>query len=61
MSQRYVGLAVSNAAVDTSAANQYILSVTLPPNPTVIVPGPHFIYILGNDAPCEKGAEVLLN
>src|ERR1051325_1366668 len=61
MGQRYVGLAISNAVFDSSAANQYILTVTLPPNPSIIAPGPHFIYVLGNNAPCVAGAEVLLN
>ncbi|CAI2171505.1 9641_t:CDS:2 [Funneliformis geosporum] len=61
MGQRYVGLVVKEAYTDTTTADQYILTVELPPNPTIIAPGPSYIYILNNNFPCVKGVEVLLN
>ncbi|RIA97260.1 Copper radical oxidase [Glomus cerebriforme] len=61
MGQRFVGLVVNAVNYDVTTANRYIVSVTLPPNPTIIAPGPHFIYILNNNVPCVRAAEVLLN
>jgi hypothetical protein len=61
MSQRYVGLVINSATADSTTANQYLLSVTIPPNPTIIAPGPSYIYVLDGNSPCESGAEVLLN
>uniref|UniRef100_A0A1D1Y096 Galactose oxidase n=1 Tax=Anthurium amnicola TaxID=1678845 RepID=A0A1D1Y096_9ARAE len=61
MGQRYVGLTISQAEFDSQNANQYILTLTTPPNPTIIAPGPHYIYILNNGSPCTRAVEVLLN
>ncbi|GBC01261.1 hypothetical protein RclHR1_04110013 [Rhizophagus clarus] len=59
MNQRYVYLDIENSY--ESAPNQYVLTVRIPPNPTIIAPGPHFIYVFNDDSPCVCGAEVLLN
>ncbi|PKY24809.1 galactose oxidase [Rhizophagus irregularis] len=61
MNQRYVYLDIEDSYVDKSASDQYILTLRLPPNPTIIAPGPHYIYIFNYDAPCVSGVEVLLN
>ncbi|PKC70137.1 galactose oxidase [Rhizophagus irregularis] len=61
MGHRFVGLDISQANFDAGATNQYIVTLTTPPNPTIIAPGPHYIYILNNGAPCVRAAEVLLN
>ncbi|GBB99306.1 hypothetical protein RclHR1_03480010 [Rhizophagus clarus] len=61
MGQRFVGLDISKVNFDANASNQYIVTLTTPPNPTIIAPGPHYIYILNNGAPCMKAVEVLLN
>jgi hypothetical protein len=61
MGQRFVGLDISQASYDANGANQYVITLTTPPNPTLIAPGPHYIYILNNGAPCVRAAEVLLN
>ncbi|RIA87692.1 Copper radical oxidase [Glomus cerebriforme] len=61
MGQRFVGLTVNSASYDSTTANRYILSITLPPNPTIITPGPHYIFVLNNNVPCVRAAEVLLN
>ncbi|CAB4494173.1 galactose oxidase [Rhizophagus irregularis] len=61
MGQRYVGLDIASVNYDANAAGQYIITLTTPPNPTIIAPGPHYIFILNNGAPCVRAAEVLLN
>ncbi|CAG8537983.1 6706_t:CDS:2 [Funneliformis mosseae] len=61
MGQRYVWLEVENVWTDSTANDQYIVTVKLPQNPTIIAPGPSFLYIMNNDAPCVSGAEILLN
>lgn len=61
MNQRYVYLNIENSNPDQSASDQYVLTIRLPPNPTIIAPGPHYIYVFNNDAPCVSGVEVLLN
>ncbi|CAB4438937.1 unnamed protein product [Rhizophagus irregularis] len=59
-SQRYVYLEITNFWADSSAADQYILTIKLPPNPTIISPGPSYIYVFNGDAPPVSGAQVLL-
>ncbi|CAB4380374.1 unnamed protein product [Rhizophagus irregularis] len=59
-SQRYVYLEITNFWADSSAADQYILTIKLPPNPTIISPGPSYIYVFNGDAPPVSGAHVLL-
>ncbi|CAI2189951.1 1030_t:CDS:2 [Funneliformis geosporum] len=61
MNQRYVYLDIESFYLDESVADQYIISLKLPPNPTIIAPGPHYIYILNHNAPCDSGVDVLLN
>ena len=61
MGQRYVELQITQANFDSQNANQYILTLNTPPNPTIIAPGPHYIYILNNGSPCTRAIEVLLN
>ncbi|RIA95662.1 Copper radical oxidase [Glomus cerebriforme] len=61
MNQRYVYLEIENFFIDTSTADQYIVNVKLPPNPTIIAPGPHYIYVFNYDSPCVSGVDVLLN
>jgi len=60
MGQRMVGLTITAADFDANNANQYVLTMTLPPNPTIIAPGPHYIYVLNNGSPCVRAVEVLL-
>jgi hypothetical protein len=61
MNQRYVYLNIEDSYADNSTPDQYILTLRLPPNPTIIAPGPSYIYIFNYDAPCVSGVEVLLN
>ncbi|KAG9285305.1 hypothetical protein G9A89_001439 [Geosiphon pyriformis] len=52
MSQRYVKIKIINASKD---GDKYTVSVELPPNSNVIVPGIHYLHILNNGTPCVKG------
>ncbi|GBC09798.1 hypothetical protein RclHR1_09110005 [Rhizophagus clarus] len=60
MSQRYVYLEITNFWTDSTTANQYILTLKLPPNPTIIAPGPSYIYVFNGDSPPVSGVHVLL-
>jgi hypothetical protein len=60
-SQRYVYLEITNFWNDETTPGQYILTIKLPPNPTIIAPGPSYMYVFNNDAPPLTGAPVLLN
>ncbi|GBB84716.1 hypothetical protein RclHR1_01130011 [Rhizophagus clarus] len=59
-SQRYVYLEITNFWYDSTTPDQYILTIKLPPNPTVIAPGPSYIYVFNYDSPPLSGAPVLL-
>jgi hypothetical protein len=59
-SQRYVYLEITNFWADSTAADQYILTLKLPPNPTIISPGPSYLYVFNGDAPPVTGVQVLL-
>ncbi|RGB32132.1 Copper radical oxidase [Rhizophagus diaphanus] len=59
-SQRYVYLEITNFWADSSAVDQYILTIKLPPNPTIISPGPSYIYVFNGDSPPVSGVHVLL-
>ena len=61
MNQRYVYLNIENFYPDESIADQYIVTLKLPPNPTIIAPGPHYIHLFNYNAPCVIGVDVLLN
>ncbi|CAG8670770.1 2895_t:CDS:2, partial [Funneliformis mosseae] len=52
MNQRYVYLNIENFYPDESIADQYVVTLKLPPNPTIIAPGPHYIYLFNYNAPC---------
>src|SRR4051812_20938308 len=47
-SQRYVMCKVISAAYDPSNPNDVTLNVEMPPNPTILPPGPSYLYILDN-------------
>ncbi|RIA99734.1 Copper radical oxidase [Glomus cerebriforme] len=59
-SQRYVYLDILNFWSDLTTSNQYILTIKLPPNPTIIAPGPSYMYVFNEDSPPTSGVEVLL-
>ncbi|CAB4473854.1 galactose oxidase [Rhizophagus irregularis] len=60
-SQRYVYLEITEMAADQTTADQYIVKLKLPPNPTIIAPGPSYIYVFNNDSPPQTGVPVLLS
>jgi len=59
-SQRYVYLDIENFYSDNSAPEQYIITVKLPPNPTIISPGPSYLYVFNQNSPPVSGVHVLL-
>jgi len=59
-SQRYVYLEITKFSFDSTTADQYIVTLKLPPNPTIIAPGPSYIYVFNGDSPPVTGAHVLL-
>jgi hypothetical protein len=59
-SQRYVFLDIENFYADSTNPEQYILTVRMPPNPTIIAPGPSYLYVFNYDSPPTSGAHVLL-
>jgi hypothetical protein len=59
-SQRYVMCNVISAEYDPNKPNDVTLNVVMPPNPTILPPGPSYLYILDNGVPATFSAQLML-
>lgn len=57
-SQRYVMCKVKSAEYDPNVQNGVILNIEMPPNPTILPPGPSYLYILDNNVPATFSVPV---
>ncbi|CAB4421793.1 unnamed protein product [Rhizophagus irregularis] len=60
-SQRYAMCKVISAEYDPNNPNDVTLNIEMPPNPTIIPPGPSYLYILDNGVPATFSAQILLS
>ncbi|CAI2180812.1 4570_t:CDS:2 [Funneliformis geosporum] len=59
-SQKYVMCNILSAVYAEGSTNELIITVEMPPNPTILPPGPSYLYILDNDIPAVTAVELLL-
>jgi len=59
-SQRYVLLQITSATYDPNNPNNITLIVQMPPNPTILPPGPNYLYVLDNGIPATYSVSVSL-
>ncbi|GES79435.1 copper radical oxidase [Rhizophagus clarus] len=59
-SQRYVMCKITSAVYDPNNQNYVTLNIEMPPNPTIIPPGPSYLYILDNDVPATFSVPISL-
>lgn len=52
---------VISAEYDPNNPNDVTLNIEMPPNPTIIPPGPSYLYILDNGVPATFSAQILLS
>ena len=61
MSQKYVELVITSVQTPTpDNPNSYTISVDMPPNQTILPPGPSFIVLLYDGMACDQMGEVIL-